>query len=241
MRIGIGIAIVLLTVNSLYGQGYAFGVKGGLTVGIQQWNGFERDPLFAYNGAAYIESETEESGLALIAQLGYHVKGSALRNRFAVNFIDNQVFRAADREFQFRNISLMLGAKQKRDFADDVDAYWLIGVRGDYTVDTNLDIHQNFNSRYNTLFFPVDDFMQPWNYGVTVGGGFEFMFSELVGGVIEMTVNPDFSLQYLQPQINNVTDPFTGQLRSLPERRIRNLTFEITFGARFLRKVVYID
>ena len=59
--------------------------------------------------------------------------------------------------------------------------------------------------------------------------------------MIEFTVNPDFSLQYEQPAIPNVIDPITGQTRTLQERRIRNLTFEITVGARFLRKVEYID
>ena len=241
MRIGILCMLLFVANNFILAQNYAFGVKGGLTVGIQQWNGFERDPLFAYHGAAYIESADEGTELALLAQLGYHVKGSALRNRFGVNLIDNQVFRAADRKFEFRNISLLLGAKQKKDFAEDIKTYWMVGIRGEYTIDTNLDIHRAYNLRYNTLFFPIDEFVQPWNYGVTVGGGFEFLFSELIGGVIEITVNPDFSRQYAQPLIPNVTDPFTGSVRSLPERSIRNIAFEISFGARFLRKVIYYD
>lgn len=237
MRIGIICMFFLVASNYIVAQNYAFGVKGGLTVGIQQWNGYERDPLFAYHGAAYIESADEGTELALLAQLGYHVKGSALRNRLGINFINNQVFRAADREFQFRNISLLLGAKQKKDFREDIKTYYMVGVRGEYTLNTNL----NNLSRFNTLYFPIDAFVQPWNYGVTVGGGFEFLFSELIGGVVEFTINPDFSRQYAQPRIDNVTDPFTGTPRSLPERLIRNITFEISFGARFLRKVIYVD
>ena len=93
----------------------------------------------------------------------------------------------------------------------------------------------------NSLFFPDEFFVRNWNYGVTLGGGFEFPFSDLVGGMLEFTVNPDFSYQYKQPQIPNVYDPYTGQTRALGERLIRNVTFEMTLGIRFMRIVEYID
>lgn len=35
--------------------------------------------------------------------------------------------------------------------------------------------------------------------GLTVGGGVEIMFSELVGGCIELSISPDLSKQYNQP------------------------------------------
>ena len=91
--------------------------------------------------------------------------------------------------------------------------------------------------------YPIDsdEFIRNINYGITAGGGFETTLSEFVGLLFEFTINPDFSIQYQQPRIDNVLDPYTGNTRSIAERKIRNLTFELTVGFRFLRKVEYID
>ena len=59
--------------------GFAFGIKGGPTIGLQQWEGFEQDPLFKYHGIAFIESISEENAFGVFAQLGYHQKGSMRR------------------------------------------------------------------------------------------------------------------------------------------------------------------
>ena len=63
----------------------------------------------------------------------------------------------------------------------------------------------------------------------------------MIGMMLEFTVNPDFSIQYQQPPIPNVLDTYTNQTITIPERRIRNLTFEVTVGFRFLRRIEYID
>lgn len=243
LRLGmfLSLLLALLLLQESHAQSYAFGVKGGLTVGLQQGNGLARDALFAYHGIGYIETAPEENNSALYAQLGYHVKGSALRNTFGRSFFDGQIYRVRDREFQYRNISLALGAKQKKDFGINAKLYYHFGVRVDYTLNTNLFIYEDYNLRYNTLFFPIDPFVQKWNYGFSAGGGFEFPFTDLIGGIVEVTVSPDVSRQYLQPQVNNVTNPFTGQSTSFGERQARNLVVELTVGLRFLRKVIYID
>lgn len=221
-------------------QGTVFGVKGGLTVGIQQWGGFEQDPLLKYHGILSVESADETAQFGVFAQLGYHLKGSAIRNR---NFIDlnGNPYRPPAQEFIFKNVSLSLGGKRKHDVSANTKAYYLFGLRGDYTVGTNLDKYEAFNLSNNSLYFPDNNFVQKWNYGATVGGGFEFAIWELVGALLEFTVNPDFSYQYRQPAIANVRDPYTGQSRTLPERSIRNITFEASVGFRFIRKVEYID
>jgi len=224
---------------ALFAQSYAFGIKGGMTIGVQQWNSFEQDPLFKYHGIAFIESAPEDDAFAVFAQLGYHIKGSAIRNRNFVNPRTNEIFRLPTQEFQFRNLSLTLGGKQKYNFGTKSKAYYLIGIRGDYTLNTNLDQYEDAFTI--SAIFPIDPFVNKWNYGVTVGGGLEFPFSELIGGILELTVNPDFSRQYEQPQIANIIDPFTSQNRTIPERLIRNITFEVTLGLRFLNKVIYID
>jgi hypothetical protein len=234
-----------LALTDLSAQGFAFGVKGGLTIGIQNWEGFEMDPLFKYHGIFFLESISEEDRFALYSQLGFHQKGSALRNRMVFNNINGQPFRPPAREFIFNNISLGVGAKQKFEFGgENSKAYYLLGVRADYTADTNLDEYTRFiEANPSFAIYPIDDtqFIREFNYGITVGGGIEFALSEFIGTLIEFTVNPDFSLQYEQPEIPFIQDPWTGNTRSIPQRRIRNLTFEVTAGFRFLRKVEYID
>lgn len=222
-------------------QTTAFGIKGGMTMGIQKWNGFDQDPLVKYHGVAFVESGDETAQYALFSQLGYHAKGSALRNRNFFNPINGDIFRPPAQQFVFHNLSLTLGAKRKFDFGAITKGYYLFGLRGDYTLSTNLDEYKRINELNNSFFFPDNYFVRKLNYGLCLGGGWEFSFAELVGAVLEFTLNPDLSWQYRQPAIANVRDPFTGQNRTIPERTIRNLTFEVTAGFRFLRKVEYID
>lgn len=225
-------------------QGYAFGVKGGLTVGIQDWSGLEQDPLLKYHGIAFIETLSDDNAFALFAQLGYHVKGSAQRNRRFISSITNQIFQPSAREFKFNNLSLTLGGKQKFDFTGSTKVYYAFGIRVDYTVSTNLDEYTDFNLRNPAYaIYPFDEptFINEFNYGIYAGGGFEIPFGELTGMILEFSINPDFSLQYRQPPIQNVTDPYTGNERTLSERKIRNITFEVTAGFRFLNVYEYID
>lgn len=226
--------------SNLHGQGTAYTIKGGLTLGVQKWNGFDQDPLFKYHGAISAESLDETAQFSIFAQAGYHLKGSALRNG---SFLDqNGNFqRLPAQEFIFKNISVILGAKRKYEMSDALKGYYLIGLRGDYTIGTNLDEYKELNEVNNTLFYPSNSFVRDWNYGITLGGGFELSLGELVGANLEFTVNPDFSQQYRQPQINNVYNPFTRQNGNIPERTVRNITFEISAGFRFLRVVEYVD
>lgn len=236
----LSVALFFLTISQLCAQGTAYSFKGGLTLGIQKWNSLDQDPLFKYHGAICAESLDETSLFSVFAQAGYHLKGSALRNG---NFLDQNgnFYRLSAQEFIFKNASLILGAKRKYDMSEVMRGYYLLGLRGDYTLGTNLDKYKAANEFNGGLFYPDNNFVRKWNYGISIGGGFEFAFGELVGGLLEITVNPDFSYQYRQPTIPNVRDPYTGQNRSIPERSIRNITFEITAGFRLLRKVEYID
>ncbi len=231
------ITLFVLTISQLHAQGTAYSFKGGLTLGVQKWNGLDQDPLFKYHGAISAESLGEFS---LFAQAGYHLKGSALRNQ---NFFDlnGNTIRLSAQEFIFKNTSLILGGKRKYDLSEAMKGYYLFGLRGDYTLGTNLDEYKSANEFNGGLFYPDNGFVRKWNYGVTLGGGFEFSLGELVGALIEITINPDFSFQYKQPAIPNVRDPYTGQNRTIQERTIRNVTFEITAGFRLLRIVEYVD
>lgn len=234
-------ALSVFFLNEATAQGSYFGLKGGLTLGIQQWNSFEQDPLVKYHGIAFIESLEETGQFALFAQAGYHLKGSAIRNRNFISPINGNVFRPPAQQFIFRNASVTVGAKKKSWLGDAARWHYLIGLRGDYTISTNLDEYRQINEFSNSLFFPDDNFVRKVNYGLTLGGGIEYDLGEFVGAVLEFTLNPDLSFQYKQPSIPNVTDPYTGQSRTLSERSIRNVTLEVTLGIRFLRKVEYID
>ena len=231
---------ILLFSGTALAQSYAFGVKGGLTMGFQQWNNVERDPLYAYHGIAFIESAPEDNRFAVFAQAGYHIKGSALRNRRYFDLSGNQR-RLPATKFEFRNISLTVGGKQKYDLGVRNKMYYLFGFRGDYTIDTNFDQYDAIDAPLVRAFYPFDGFVRKWNYGATIGGGIEFPISDYVSTLVEFTVNPDFSRQYFQPPLQNVYDPFTGQNRTLQEREVRNVTFEITVGFRFLHEIEYID
>jgi len=232
---------LLLSYQFTLAQSYAFGVKGGLTTSFQKWNNYDRDALFAYHGIAFIESAPEDNAFAVFAQAGYHVKGSAIRNRNFFNPISGDITRPPTTKFLFKNISLTLGGKQKYDLGTNNKMYYLFGFRGDYTIGTNFDQYESINQAFNTLFYPDDAFVRKWNYGATLGGGIELPLSDYVAAVIEFTVNPDFSRQYFQVPIENVFDPYTGQSRTLRETEIRNTTFEISVGFRFLHEIEYID
>lgn len=232
-------------------QGTYFGLKGGLTIGTQQWNSFDRDPLIGYHGILSVESIPYEGKFSLFAQAGYHLKGSAIRRSLFGNPFNSSFVSFPTQRFEFQNLSLSVGAKQIFTELGSSKVYYLFGIRADYTLDTNLDEYERFVERNQITagIYPLDIYfssetligVRRLNYGFLAGGGLSFPFSEYIEGLVEFTVNPDFSLQYEQPAIPNVVDPITGQNRTLPERKIRNLTFEITVGARFLRKVEYID
>ena len=221
--------ICLISFLSVDAQTFYFGPKGGLTVGLQNWNGIERDPLLAYHGALFIEGDDSDGGNALFAQIGYHKRGSAEQ----VLFFSGSSSAFQRQPFEFNNVALQLGAKKAFGAAD---AYYGFGIRLEYTVGTNLDDYSRFGG-----YFPVNDFVNEFNYGATLLIGKRFAFSELAGAFIEASISPDISKQYEQPRIPNVISPFTGNTVTLREQTIRNITFELTVGFRFLRKVVYLD
>jgi hypothetical protein len=219
-------------------QSFVFGPKLGPAIGFQSFDGFEKEPLLAYHGAFYIESYDDDAASTLYAQVGWHVRGSTNRLRF---FTFNNAF-TQNAKFKFNNIALTLGAKRRLNMESKYRPYYLIGIRGEYTVSTNLDDYTQRNQYYNSLVYPDNGFVNKINYGFVAGGGFEVMFSELVGGLIEIVFSPDVSNQYHQPPITNVADPRNiGSTTNIGERKIKNYTFEISLGLRLLRKVEYYD
>jgi len=243
---------ILSAAHSLGAQGYVFGIKGGPSFGLQNWgNSFQRDPMIRYHGDVFIESLPEGDQWSLFAQVGYHARGSAIRNRNFINPLNGNFFRPPADVFLFHNAALVLGAKQKFDLGLSSKWFYTFGIRGEYTVDTNLDRYDTFIELNPTIvgFYPINVYFEDdgflgirrIHYGFSGGAGLEWQFSEFIGASLEFTINPDFSMQYTQPAISGVRDPWSGESRTIPERRIRNLTLEITAAFRFLRKIEYID
>ena len=237
---------IFIFIAASQAQGYYFGLKGGITMSTQKWGqSYSRSPLWRYHAIGFIESAPEAEQVALFAQFGYHVKGSQIRTNATTINVPGQGLRnipARKIPFLFKNLSLTLGAKQKFDAGGNNKMYYLIGLRGDYTVGTELRPPEiNEDNICHLALYPLDRYVNNFVFGMTAGGGFEFPFSEYVGGLIEFTVNPDFTYQYNSPPIPNDlcfsgTNPST-----IPETQIRTITLEITFGIRFLHRIEYID
>lgn len=226
-------------------QSTAYVINFGPTAGLQKWdNSAGREPLFQYHASVAMESiNNEDDRGSFFMQLGYHVKGSATRYRF---YSINNGFPGGTvtERFKFNNFSLVIGAKQRFNLGSSGNTryFYFGGLRGDYTFSTNIDKLQNQTSLCNPAAYPLMGGVQRWMAGFSAGGGIEFNFSELVGGQIQLSVNPDVTPQYRQNAILHVLDQCNpGTEYNIEERRIRNTTVEISIGLRLLKKVVYVD
>jgi len=216
-------------------KGFYFGPKLGLSLGTQNWNGYERQPMVNYHFALFTESLDPDLRGSLYAQLGYHARGSGLR----VQFIN--VGSSSNQAFVYRNLSLGLGVKKRLVTPALSTPYYFVGIRGEYNLNNNLrEISERFSSSASSLFYPFEEFVRKITYGITFGGGFEFYGGEFVQPAIEFNISPDLSFQYVS-EATAVINPFNGQTTTLQAESIRNVTFEISLVVRFLKEVIYID
>lgn len=236
-------ALLLLTAffGQTTAQSTAYIINVGPTVGFQKWdNGGDRQLLFKYHASLAVESvDNEDDRSSLFAQIGYHVKGSANRYRF---LFQGGGISSFSEEFRYNNLSLLLGAKQKFPMGISGRAryFYFGGIRGDYTLSTNIDELAAGNV-YAAAYYPQIGAMNRWMFGVSIGGGLQFEFGELIGGQVMLSVNPDITSQVNQPP-GVVSDPFNpGQNITVSARRVRNTTVELSLGLRLLRKVVLVD
>lgn len=215
-----------------------YGLKLGPAVGFQRWNYFRHDPLFKYHANFWMESYQEGENYSFISELGYHLRGSATRYLTPLQF-GNKLYNIPTDEFIFRNASLMLGIKKKFP-KKKISTYYSFGLRGEYNLSTNLDKYNEINQ-----FFPVYPFnagVKKLVAGVSFSGGIEFPFGEYTGGIAEFTIAPDLTQQYYQPAYNNIINIYSPSTTiSTSEKSIRNLSFELTIGVYFARKVTYVN
>ena len=190
--------------------------------------------MINYHGAVLIESLDKEYKGSLFAQLGYMSRGSDLGFRSLSGGFNNSAI-------VFRNISLALGAKKKLLTKTLSTPYYFVGVRAEYQLSNNLEAIQiRYSSTALATNFPLPGFVRNWTYGLSLGAGIEFLGSEYVAPALELTISPDIGLQYESPALP-VVNPSTGQGTTLPERKIRNITLELSLVVRFFRKVIYTD
>lgn len=225
------VTILALTFAALpaLAQSFYFGPKVGLDVNFQRWNNSERNSLITPNLDLFIESYDEEDINSLYALIGYHTKGSAVR----FNFLNG----SSGFDYRFNNLALGVGAKRVFKPDSKYKPYYILGLRLEYTVSTNLD---KYTESEFAVIHPVDQFVNKFNYGPTIGIGFSKKLSDLIGGFMELAIMPDVSRQYEQPALSNIVLPtLNGRTVNIAAREIRNLVFEVTVGLRFLRKVEY--
>lgn len=230
---GVSFLMILICLQDIQSQSFVFGPKIGPSLGFQLWgNGQQRGALPAFHGAFFIESLEEDQASSLYAQIGFHQRGSSEIATFNAQS-PTAVFRRRQR-YEFNNLSLTAGAKKILDMEKKAKPYYVLGLRGEYTLSTNLDEYVGLGP-----YVPDEFFVRKLNYGFTVGGGFQYDFAELFGAAIEITVSPDISSQYMQPPLSNVVNPWSqsGNTINLPERQIRNVSIELSAVLRMKRIV----
>ncbi|MDZ7881085.1 MAG: hypothetical protein U5L45_25690 [Saprospiraceae bacterium] len=169
--------LLLLTfvTYAVQAQGTAFGFKGGLAVGQQTWNtggASSNNLLFKYQGSVFIESvsQSDKGQSVLFAEAGYHSRGSAFRYRsgVGVDVTGNPVqIDGFTEEFVFKNVGLIVGAK-RRGVLGREKAFYTVGLRGEYTVGTNLESPER-NLVFSTSY-PQKEFVRKLQYGLSLFG-----------------------------------------------------------------------
>lgn len=213
----------------LKSQSFYFGPALGPAANFQRWEESDNDPLISINADVFVESVAEETKSAFFAMLGYRTRGSStiFTNSFSGVNISSY-------KYKFGNAVLELGAKR---YLNDNESrpYYMVGIRGEYTINTNLSEYDKFQ----TPFFPNDAFVNKLVYGFSFGGGFEKRINDFLNGFIQLSVSPDLNNQYYQAPLQNVPAPGGFGTISIPERRVKNTSVELKFGLKILRKVVY--
>jgi len=225
------LAITSFFMSELAAQSFVFGVDGGVTMGLQSWNGFQRDPLFRYHFDGYVESWNEENKFTIFVRGGYHVRGGAIRTRSWVDPESGLEFDGGTTNMEFHNLMLMLGGKQKFGVGVSSKFYYMFGIRTEYTLKTDFDGYMaSYEGEENKFVF-----------GVSLGGGFEVPFSRWVGATFEVSLHPDFTKQIFIPRQETEYNDSNGNPIIIQEQNVYNLSIEFTVGLRFLREIIYVD
>ena len=214
-------AFILLSFSS-FGQYSAIGVRGGLTVGVQNWSGTQRQPMLSYH-ADFAYEKFNSDKFSYLVNLGYHARGSAIRFN---NFTQTGQQIKGTLSDKFDNISLMLGAKNLIPTSlVSGDVYYFLGARVEYTINDSMQTRANMSRYINEI-----------NYGVTAGGGYQVKIADKMQMYFEVSFSPDFSNQLYSPAGSYITN--TGGhtfVQNFSENKVTNLTIELSVGIKFFR------
>ena len=153
---------LILSLN-VSAQGQWFSFRTGMDLNFQQWNNSQQNALITPFAEMMVESYDEDSPSSLYALAGYHTRGSSVLFNF---------FKFADGfGYKFRNITLELGGKRYIREKDKFRPYYMLGIRGEYTIGTNL---SEFETNELAIVHPLNEFVNEFNYGVSLGAGFDY-------------------------------------------------------------------
>lgn len=215
--------------DNLKSQSNGFGFKLGPSLGYQKWGGgSQRDPLLRWHLDAFMDSESSDQKNVLYGQLGYHIKGGAIRYGFFFDQFGNR-YPGGSYAMEFHNLVLELGIKRFIRIAK-WKPFYAVGLRGEYTLKTKLEINPE-----------LEEWTRKWNYGVSLRLGSEFKLSELSNIGIELNIAPDLSKQIYIPASIRRLDPWTGQPTPGYEQSTVNTTLQLTMYMRFMRIIIYED
>ncbi|MEO7175644.1 MAG: hypothetical protein ABIV51_07270 [Saprospiraceae bacterium] len=211
--------LITLLPLSIMAQGNAWGIKGGMSMTTQTWNGFQKDPLFNWHADIYYENVPDVKKAAFFIEGGYHVRGFVFRNPSFQTNQGNLIYAKTFRN-KCHNISVMLGGKKYISNSGNSKFYYGLGVRGEFTVASDFEIYEGY-----------EDYVRKINAGVTLSGGWQFPVTEFFQGVFEMRVSPDFTKQIFAPP-GYFPNTYTGVNEPYPEQNVRNVSFEVALGFR---------
>lgn len=211
----------------------AYGIKGGMTMGFQKWNSNENsDVLFLPLGNGSIFTEMYAGGRgSLCFEFGYHERGSGIIQQ-AQQYNDpvsGQVinFPAQTLQRKFSNIVFQPAFKQIYDMGSGWGGYYMLGARVEYTIKDSIPF------LYNSVV-PVNLGLNRFNYGITVGGGFEHRLgTSPMMMQVELQAQPDFSAQIQSPALPYY-NIYTRTNDIYPAQKVNNITFELTLGFKFV-------
>lgn len=221
------INMLLLVAQQSIGQSKVFGVMGGMTLSGQTQSNYTDNVLVTGHIAGYLESLSESNTSAVFGRLGFYNRGSAAY--IPPYIINGERISGRDDKFRYGNLSLQLGVKKKfQSSTSDLNKlYVAVGTRFEY----------NLKNHFPPNHTNYEDITQKFVFGMSVYGGYELMWSRLVGMFFELSVHPDVTEQVIVPAQPAISNPNIVW----PERHIRNYTVEFTMGFRFVREVIYVD
>ena len=206
----------------------AYGVKGGVCLGFQNWNGQTRTALFVplANGTFFIEAPLDSLS-SFIVEAGYHTRGSSIfQNRFTYLFDGRNIdVPATTYNSVFQCAGIQGAFKKNYILQNGVNAYWLFGVRLEYVFKDSIAFHSELPIRKENI--------SKFLYGVTIGGGIEKRYpNSPIILQLELQGQPDVARQIEQPAAAYF-NRFTQTNEVFGEQRVINFTTELTLGIKY--------